>query len=435
MNSAGFLLGTMLFGQVENPPPLGTFFTISASAGSHGTISPAGSVVKASGTDAAFSITPDPGYRVSQIVVDGVSVGAFTTYTFSRIAAPHTISATFALAPPFANFTGTPMAGAPPLIVIFTDSSTNAPTSWLWNFGDGDSTNATVKNPVHRYANTGTYNVSLTATNAAGSNMATRMNYITVSSSAPVAGFTGTPTSGTNPLTVVFTDSSTNTPTSWLWNFGDSDSTNATVKNPVHRYANMGTYTVSLTATNAGGSNTSTRTGYIVVNRPIIPASRVLLNSQKTSDLVSGGYIQFTSRGSNSNLIHKGVSYTLKNNDVVRLTINSDTRGQMYANGDQLSQFSFDDVGLTINGVDYGRGTISSIYFQNTVSQSSTLALVMPSQNAWTQLIVDGTTIFSGDSSAPVTVYGLWNSPTGTMNLNNQGTTYYDGPATGYSIT
>ena len=84
-------------------------------------------------------------------------------------------------------------------------------------------------------------------------------------SSAPVANFTGTPTSGTAPLTISFTDRSTNTPTSWSWNFGDSSSVNATVQNPVHTYTSAGTYTVSLTVTNSAGSNTFTRTSYITV--------------------------------------------------------------------------------------------------------------------------------------------------------------------------
>jgi len=82
----------------------------------------------------------------------------------------------------------------------------------------------------------------------------------------PVAAFTGSPTSGTASLTVAFTDTSTGSPTSWLWNFGDSSSVNATVKSPVHTYASTGTYTVALTATNSAGSNTLTRTNYITVN-------------------------------------------------------------------------------------------------------------------------------------------------------------------------
>jgi len=87
----------------------------------------------------------------------------------------------------------------------------------------------------------------------------------------PVAGFTGTPGSGTAPLTVIFTDTSTNTPTSWIWDFGDGNTTNATVQNPVHTYLTAGTYTVSLNATNSGGSNTTIKANYTTATIPIIP--------------------------------------------------------------------------------------------------------------------------------------------------------------------
>jgi len=171
-----------------------------------------------------------------------------------------------------ANFTATPTSGAAPLTVRFTDSSTGTPTNWNWSFGDGSSVNSTMQNPVHTYSSAGTYTISLTATNSVGSNTFTRTNYITVSSAVvvPVASFTGTPTSGTAPLTVTFTDSSTNTPTSWSWNFGDSSSVNATSQNPVHPYASAGTYTVALTATNSAGSNTLTRTSYITVSSAVV---------------------------------------------------------------------------------------------------------------------------------------------------------------------
>lgn len=83
------------------------------------------------------------------------------------------------------------------------------------------------------------------------------------SGSAPVANFSGTPVSGTAPLTVTFTDTSTNTPTGWSWNFGNS--TSSTLQNPSCVYSTAGIYTVSLTATNGSGSNTFTRTNYITV--------------------------------------------------------------------------------------------------------------------------------------------------------------------------
>jgi PKD repeat protein len=164
---------------------------------------------------------------------------------------------------PVASFTGTPTSGSAPRTVAFTDASTNSPTSWAWTFGDGYT--STLKSPSHAYSTAGTYTVSLTATNAGGSNTLTRTGYITVSTAtvAPVASFTGTPTTGKFPLTVSFTDASTNSPTSWYWTFGDGST--STLKSPSHTYSAKGTYTVSLKATNAGGSNTLTRTGYIIV--------------------------------------------------------------------------------------------------------------------------------------------------------------------------
>ena len=164
---------------------------------------------------------------------------------------------------PVASFTGTPTSGTAPLTVNFTDASTGSPTSWSWTFGDGGT--STAQNPSRTYTAAGTYTVALTVANAAGNNTLTRTGYITVTAagSAPVASFTGTPTTGTAPLAVTFTDASTGSPTSWSWTFGDGGT--STAQNPSHTYAAAGTYTVALTATNAFGNNTMTRTGYITV--------------------------------------------------------------------------------------------------------------------------------------------------------------------------
>ena len=127
--------------------------------------------------------------------------------------------------PPTASFTASPASGSAPLTVQFTDSSTGSPTQWNWSFGDGNLVNATVQNPVHRYANPGKYTVSLNATNAEGSNIVTRVDYITVRGPAPVPGFTASTTNGTAPLTVTFTDLSTSNPTGWAWYFGEENYT------------------------------------------------------------------------------------------------------------------------------------------------------------------------------------------------------------------
>jgi len=81
---------------------------------------------------------------------------------------------------------------------------------------------------------------------------------------APTAAFSGTPTSGQAPLTVQFTDASTGSPTSWSWTFGDGGT--AITQSPSHTYTAAGTYTVSLTATNASGSDPEVKTNYVTVS-------------------------------------------------------------------------------------------------------------------------------------------------------------------------
>lgn len=72
---------------------------VTASAGAHGAITPSGAVSVDAGTDQAFTIPPDAGYHVADVLVDGVSAGAVATYTFHNVLADHTIAASFAIDP------------------------------------------------------------------------------------------------------------------------------------------------------------------------------------------------------------------------------------------------------------------------------------------------------------------------------------------------
>ncbi len=83
-------------------------FTITPAAQANGSISPASAVSVNYGSNQTFTITPNNNYKISDVQVDGVSVGAVTSYTFSRVAAGHTITASFALN----TFTITPTAQA-----------------------------------------------------------------------------------------------------------------------------------------------------------------------------------------------------------------------------------------------------------------------------------------------------------------------------------
>jgi len=101
-------------------------------------------------------------------------------------------------------------------------------------------------------------------------------------SGTPVAAFNGTPLSGMVPLEISFIDESTGSPTSWIWDFGDGNT--STQQNPHHTYIAAGTYTVQLTVTNSAGNNTITKTGYIIVSEPA--EMTIEIRHTDTSDLI-----------------------------------------------------------------------------------------------------------------------------------------------------
>jgi PKD repeat protein len=162
---------------------------------------------------------------------------------------------------PVADFSGTPTSGLPPLDVVFSDLSLNTITTWAWDFGDGNT--STIQNPLNTYNNPGLYSVQLTVTGPGGSDSITKTDYIQVDYFPPTADFTADVTSGDAPLTVNFTDLSLDTVNTWLWDFGDGNTSG--IQHPQHIYNDPGLYTVSLTVTGPGGSDTHTKTDYISV--------------------------------------------------------------------------------------------------------------------------------------------------------------------------
>src|SRR5208337_3856697 len=162
---------------------------------------------------------------------------------------------------PVAQFTANPTTGNAPLAVQFTDTSTGSPTSWFWSFGDGTYSNA--ESPVHTYLTAGHYQVVMAAINSVGQSQS-QPTIITVNpgGSVPVAQFTANPITGTAPLSVQFTDTSTGSPTSWYWSFGDG--TYSTQESPVHTYSTAGYYQVVMAAINSAGQSQSPQQTIIV---------------------------------------------------------------------------------------------------------------------------------------------------------------------------
>ena len=170
---------------------------------------------------------------------------------------------------PIAAFSATPRSGTAPLTVTFTDSSSGTgPLTYAWDFQNDGSVDSTLQNPSYQYAAAGTYAVKLTVTNTAGSDPEVKTGYITVSAApvAPIAAFSGTPRSGTAPLTVTFTDASSGTgPLTYAWDFQNDGSVDSTLQNPSYQYAAAGTYTVKLTVTNTAGSDSEIKANYVMV--------------------------------------------------------------------------------------------------------------------------------------------------------------------------
>ncbi len=140
--------------------------------------------------------------------------------------------------------------------VQFTDLSTDSDgtvDAHLWDFGD--SATSIEAAPGHTYATSGTYTVTLTVTDNDGD---THTVSQIVSVSAPIVP-AAIPdfTFNTNGLSVQFTDNSSGSINSYLWDFGDSATSDEA--SPSHTYSQAGTFTVGLKVTNTAGSNTVTK--------------------------------------------------------------------------------------------------------------------------------------------------------------------------------
>lgn len=140
-----------------------------------------------------------------------------------------------------------------------------------WDFGDGSISNELA--PVHRYAQSGIYTVSLTVSTSGGDLRAVKQNYIVVRSVSGLrADFMYNTTGGANPYVgeaVQFFDTSEagrSEITAWLWNFGDGVTSDE--QNPFHVFGNIGPYVVTLTVTSAYGTDSKEKTLQVVFRPP-----------------------------------------------------------------------------------------------------------------------------------------------------------------------
>lgn len=260
-------------------------------------------------------------------------------------------------AQPVANFSANPTSGCAPLVVSFSDLSSGNPTQWTWDLGNG--TTSYLRNPSVSYLNPGTYTITLTVSNANGSNSITRQQYITVYSQ-PSVNFGASVRSGCFPLQIRFTDSTVITGgniTNWLWDFGDGNFSSQ--QNPSHTYQSAGVFNVSLRVrTGAGCTKTVTKPYFIrVFDGVTADFSTSAINTCQAPALISfnnlssgNGSLQFQwnfGDGNSSTDVNPTNSYNSNGNYTVRLIVRNSngcsdtlTRANVVSIGAMQTNFS-----------------------------------------------------------------------------------------------
>lgn len=232
-------------------------YTITATSGVGGSVTPAGVTTKNYGTNQSYAITPATNYHIGGVLVDGVSIGSVSAYTFSNITANHTISATFAIDqfPLTVNMAGTGAgvvtgagtydAGAT-ITVTATPNYGSVFTGWSGACSGTNSSTQVVMNS----AKTCTANFNL-------------ISAITVSLGANPASMT-LPTNSTT-----LTWATTGSPTSCTATGGWAGSKTSTGGLEVISGLTAGTYTYTITCSKAGTADTSSSVTVTVSNYPL----------------------------------------------------------------------------------------------------------------------------------------------------------------------
>ncbi|MEP6682174.1 MAG: PKD domain-containing protein [Parafilimonas sp.] len=184
-----------------------------------------------------------------------------------------------------ADFTVTNTTGCTPFNAQFKDKSTGSPTSWFWDFGDGQT--STLQNPLITYTKSGNYLVRLIVKTATEQDYEEKDNYIHVFTTPDVKFSILAGDSGCVNLKTSFQDLSDlhdASVKSWVWSFGDSGT--SLLQNPSHIYTTEGQYTVGLTIeTTQGCSATDTVSGAVKAGNKPDPSFSVTPNDGCASEL------------------------------------------------------------------------------------------------------------------------------------------------------
>src|SRR3989338_7782585 len=219
-------------------------------------------------------------------------------------------------------------------------------------------------------------------------------NVATPGANAPVADFVGTPLQICAGSTVTFTDQSAFTPTSWSWSFPGGTPSTSTSQNPTITYSTAGVYDVTLTATNANGSDPEVKTGYITVvggvgaalpltegftAAPFVPAGWSQVNTNASTTWVRDATIGFAPTAGNSMLFD---NYTIDDSDNDEVHLSAVTLASLVS-----AQLAFDVAYAPYDGTNYDGlevlvSTNCGASFTSLYSKSNTVLATAPATTA-----------------------------------------------------
>lgn len=217
------------------------------------------------------------------------------------------------------------------LDVTFDNQSSEAGTSYVWDFGDGMTSIS--ESPSYTYAEEGIYEVTLTSTGPCNSDVITEtINLYT----DPTAGFTSDVTDGCNALTVSYSQASSDNVTEYAWTFDGGTPATSTEANPTVVYNSAGTYSAELIVSNPVGNSSKSETDYITVS-DIPTANFVAVNNMLSvtftnNSIDAGSYLWDFGDGNTSTEISPTHTYSAEDDYTVTLTATNECGDDIFSN-------------------------------------------------------------------------------------------------------
>jgi len=232
-----------------------------------GTVQPSGTFMVRDGGIITIKPKPDNGFQIENVIANNELIFSPYEITIDKKTMIHIDFKPY-IVKPESHFKFTQLSLVDPLSVSFEDQSIGKINQWQWNFGDGYKSKA--QNVTHDYFAPGTYSVTLTVSGPGGSDSNQQMIQVVKETKDPIeVRFLSTNTTGPVPFDAQFfnlTQDNENFVQSWLWDFGDGNTSDSNEKIVSHVYTKAGIYTVMLTANTADASYTSQKQNYIRID-------------------------------------------------------------------------------------------------------------------------------------------------------------------------